>query len=61
MPARLPCPGHTAGRAATRGHTGDARHRNLWTETLGLAEARPPSYFRSVTRLKTTSQVELFE
>ena len=37
------------------------RHQNLWTEPLGLAEARPPPYFRSVTRLKPTSQVELFE
>jgi hypothetical protein len=27
----------------------------------GLIEARPPPYFRSVTRLKPTSQVELFE
>jgi hypothetical protein len=30
-------------------------------QPLGLAEARPPPYFRSVTRLKPTSQVELFE
>jgi hypothetical protein len=37
------------------------RHQNLWTKPLGLAEARPPPYFRSVTRLKPTSQVELFE
>jgi hypothetical protein len=37
------------------------RHQNLWTEPHGLAEARPPPYFRSVTRLKPTSQVELFE
>jgi hypothetical protein len=37
------------------------RHQNLWTEPLGLAEARPPPYFRSVTRLKPTNQVELFE
>ena len=37
------------------------RHQGLWTEPLGLAEARPPPYFRSVTRLKPTRQVELFE
>jgi hypothetical protein len=37
------------------------RHQGLWTEPLGLAEARPPPYFRSVTRLKPTIQVELFE
>ena len=37
------------------------RHQNLWTEPLGLAEVRPPPYFRSVTRLKPTSRVELFE
>jgi hypothetical protein len=37
------------------------RHENLWTEPLGLAEARPAPYFRSVTRLKPTRQVELFE
>ena len=29
------------------------RHQNLWTEPLGLAEARPP-YFRGITRLKPT-------
>jgi hypothetical protein len=34
---------------------------SLWTETLDLAEARPPPYFRSITRLKPTRQVELFE
>jgi hypothetical protein len=32
-----------------------------WTEPIGLAEARPPPYFRSVTRLKPTRQTELFE
>jgi hypothetical protein len=37
------------------------RHQNLWTEPLGLAEARPPPYFRSVTRLKPIRQTELFE
>ena len=37
------------------------RHQNLWTEPLGLAEARPPPYYRCVTRLNPTSQVELFE
>jgi len=37
------------------------RHQNLWTEPLGLAEARPPPYFRSITRLKPTRQAELFE
>ena len=37
------------------------RHQNLSTEPLGLAEARPPPYFRSVTRLKPTSQLDLFE
>jgi hypothetical protein len=38
------------------------RHQGLWTESLGLAEARPPPpYFRSITRLKPTGQVELFE
>jgi hypothetical protein len=36
-------------------------HQNLWTEPLGLAEARPPPYFRSITRLQPTRQVELFE
>ena len=30
------------------------RHQGLWTEPLGLAEARPPPYFRSVTRVKPT-------
>ena len=37
------------------------RHQGLRTEPLGLAEARPPPYFRSITRLKPTRQVELFE
>ena len=37
------------------------RHQNLWTEPLGLAEARPPPYFRSVMRLRPIPQVELFE
>jgi hypothetical protein len=37
------------------------RHQNLWTEPLVLAEAWPPPYFRSVTRLKPTSEVKLFE
>jgi hypothetical protein len=37
------------------------RHQNLWTEPLDLAAARPPPYFRSITRLKPTRQTELFE
>jgi len=37
------------------------RHQKLSTEPLGLAEARPPHCFRSVARLKPTSQVELLE
>jgi hypothetical protein len=37
------------------------RHQALWTEPIGLAEARPPPYFRSVTRVKPTRQAELFE
>ena len=37
------------------------RHQNLWTEPLGLAEARPPPHFRGITRLKATRQAELFE
>jgi len=37
------------------------RHQNLWTKPLGLAEARPAPCFRSITRLKPTRQVELFE
>jgi hypothetical protein len=61
------CP-HCGGRMKLRALVRDPesierflRHQNLWTEPLGLAEARPPPYFRSVTRLKPTSQVELFE
>jgi hypothetical protein len=42
-------------RAAATGHHG------LWSEPLGLAEARPPPYFRSVPRLEPTRQIELFE
>jgi hypothetical protein len=37
------------------------RHQLLWTEPLGLAEARPPPYFRGITRLMPTPQAELFE
>jgi hypothetical protein len=37
------------------------RHQGLWSEPLGLAEPRPPPYFRSITRLKPTAQTELFE
>ena len=37
------------------------RHQNLWNEPLGLAETRPPPYFRSITRHKPTRQAELFE
>jgi len=37
------------------------RHQGLWTEPLGLAEARPPPYFRSITRLRPNRQTELFE
>jgi hypothetical protein len=37
------------------------RHQGLWSEPLGLVEARPPFYFRSITRLKPTAQTELFE
>jgi len=61
------CP-HCGGRMKLRALVRDResierflRHQGLWTEPLGLAEARPPPYFRSVTRLKPTSQVELFE
>jgi hypothetical protein len=61
------CP-HCGGRMKLRALVRDResierflRHQNLWTEPLGLAEARPPPYFRSVTRLKPTTQVELFE
>jgi len=35
-------------------------HQCLWSEPLGLAEARPPPYFRSITRVKPTAQTELF-
>jgi hypothetical protein len=45
-----------AGRLARAEDGGAYAH-----QPLGLAEARLPPYFRSVTRLKTTSQVELFE
>jgi len=34
------------------------RHQGLWTEPLRLAEARPPPYFRSVTRLRPNPQAE---
>ena len=34
------------------------RHQGLWTEPLGLAEARPPPYFRPVTRLRPNPQAE---
>jgi hypothetical protein len=37
------------------------RHQNLWTEPLGLALARPPPYFHTVTRLRPSPQAELFE
>jgi len=37
------------------------RHQNLWSEPLGLAEARPPPYYRWVTRLRPSPQVELFD
>ena len=37
------------------------RHQGLWTEPLGLAEARPPPYFHSITHLKPSPQIELFE
>jgi hypothetical protein len=37
------------------------RHQGLWTEPLGLAQARPPPYFRSITRLKPSRQADLFE
>ena len=37
------------------------RHQLLWTEPLGLAEARPPPYFRGITRLKPSRQADLFE
>ena len=61
------CP-HCGGRVKLRALVRDPesierflRHQNLWTLPRGLAEARPPPYFRSVTRRKPTSQVELFE
>ena len=61
------CP-HCGGRMKLRALVRDResierflRHQNLWTEPLGLAEARPPPYFRSITRLKPTRQAELFE
>jgi hypothetical protein len=61
------CP-HCGGRMKLRALVRDResierflRHQGLWTEPLGLAEARPPPYFRSITRLKPTRQVELFE
>ena len=61
------CP-HCGGRMKLRALVRDResierflRHQNLWTEPLGLAEARPPPYFRSVTRLRPSSQAELFE
>jgi hypothetical protein len=61
------CP-HCGGRMKLRALVRDResierflRHQGLWTEPLGLAEARPPPYFRSITRLKPTRQTELFE
>ncbi len=61
------CP-HCGGRMKLRALVHDPesierflRHQNLWTEPLGLAEARPPPYFRSITRLKPSPQAELFE
>jgi hypothetical protein len=61
------CP-HRVGRMKLRALVRDPesierflRHQNQWTEPLGLAEARPPPYLRSITRLKPTRQVELFE
>jgi hypothetical protein len=61
------CP-HCGGRMKLRALVRDResierflRHQNLWTEPLGLAEARPPPYFRGITRLKPTGQAELFE
>jgi len=61
------CP-HCSGRMKLRALVRDResierflRHQNLWTEPLGLAEARPPPYYRSVTRLRRSPQVELFE
>ena len=64
-PARGHLP-HCGGRMKLRALVRDPesverflRHQNLWTEPLGLAEARPPPYFRSVTRLRASPQVEL--
>jgi len=61
------CP-HCGGRMKLRALVRDPesierflRHQNLWTEPLGLAEARPPPYFHRITRLKPTRQVEVFE
>jgi hypothetical protein len=61
------CP-HCGGRMKLRALVRDRasierflRHQGLWTEPLGLAEARPPPYFRSVKRVKPTRQAELFE
>ena len=61
------CP-HCGGRMKLRALVRDPesierflRHQNLWTLPLGLAEARPPPYYRSVTRLRPSPQVELFE
>jgi hypothetical protein len=61
------CP-HCGGRMRLRALVRDPdsierflRHQGLWTEPLGLAQARPPPYFRSATRLRPSPQVELFE
>jgi hypothetical protein len=61
------CP-HCGGRMKLRALVRDPesierflRHQAMWTEPLTLAEPRPPPYFRSITRLKPTRQVELFE
>ena len=61
------CP-HCGGRMKLRALVRDPesierflRHQNLWTEPLGLAQARPPPYFRSITRLRPSPQVELFD
>jgi hypothetical protein len=61
------CP-HCGGRMKLRALVRDResierflRHQSLWAEPLGLAEARPPPYYRSVTRLRPSAQVELFE
>ena len=59
--------GYLGRDSAACGEIADPRFReivasqNLWTEPLGLAEARPPPYFRSITRLKPSPQAELFE